>query len=38
MLKFGVADRFMLNEQADILKIFKGKGDLIPTDLEAEML
>jgi len=31
-------DRFMLNEQADILEAFKGKGDLVPIDPEAETL
>jgi hypothetical protein len=31
-------DRFMLNEQADILEAFKGKGDLVPIDAEAETL
>lgn len=32
------ADRFMLNEQADILEAFKGKGDLVPIDPEAETI
>jgi hypothetical protein len=31
-------DRFMLNEQADILEAFKGKGDLVPIDPDAETL
>lgn len=31
-------DRFMLNEQADILEAFIGKGDLVPIDPEAETL
>jgi hypothetical protein len=31
-------DRFMLNEQADILEAFKGKGDLVPIDPEAETI
>ncbi|KAF4633275.1 hypothetical protein G7Y89_g4853 [Cudoniella acicularis] len=31
-------DRFLLNEQADILKVFKGKGDLVPIDPEVETL
>lgn len=31
-------DRFMLNEQADILEAFTGKGDLVPIDPEAETL
>jgi hypothetical protein len=31
-------DRFMLNEQADILEAFRGKGDLVPIDPEAETL
>jgi hypothetical protein len=31
-------DRFMLNEQADILEAFKGKGDLVPINPEAETL
>lgn len=38
ILTFVVADRFILNEQADILDVFKGKGDLIPIDPEAETL
>ena len=32
------ADRFMLNEQADILEVFKGKGKLVPIDADAETL
>jgi len=28
----------MLNEQADILEAFKGKGDLVPIDPEAETI
>jgi len=31
-------DRFMLNEQADILEAFKGKGDLVAIDPEAKTL
>lgn len=31
-------DRFMLNEQADILEAFKGKGDLVPIDPDAETI
>lgn len=31
-------DRFMLNEQADILEVFKGKGDLVPIDSQAVTL
>jgi hypothetical protein len=31
-------DRFMLNEQANILEAFKGKGDLVPIDPKAETL
>lgn len=31
-------DRFMLNEQADIVEAFRGKGDLVPIEEEAETL
>jgi hypothetical protein len=31
-------DRFMLNEQADILEIFRGKGDLVPIEGSEETM
>lgn len=31
-------DRFMLNEQADILETFRGKGELVPIKDEDETL
>jgi len=31
-------DRHMLNEQADILEAFRGSGDLVPIDGEAETM
>jgi hypothetical protein len=32
------ADRFMLSEQAKILEVFKGKGDLEPIEEDAVTL
>lgn len=29
-------ERYMLSEQADILETFKGKGDLVPIEADAE--
>jgi hypothetical protein len=34
----GPTDRFLLNEQADILEIFKGKGNLEPISGEEETM
>lgn len=31
-------DRFLLNEQADILETFKGKGDLVPITGDEETI